>query len=85
MRRIEYPPLTTCISILVEWGWGVVLEEGKKTGEKDRIPTANNMHLNLSGVGGGVVLEEVKKTSEKDRIPTANNMHLNLSGVGGGC
>ena len=52
MRRIEYPPLTTCISILVEWGV-VVLEEVKKTSEKDRIPTANNMHLNLSGVGGG--------------------------------
>ena len=36
-----------------------MLEEGKKTGEKDRIPTANNMHLNLSGVGGGG-LEEGK-------------------------
>ena len=39
----------------------MVLEEGKKTGEKDRIPTANNMHLNLSGVGGGGV-----RRGEKD-------------------
>ena len=34
-------------------GVGGGLEEGEKTREKDRIPTANNMHLNLSGVGVG--------------------------------
>ena len=49
-------------------GGGGGLEEGKKTSEKDRIPTANNMHLNLSSGGEG--LDEGKKTSGKDRIPT---------------